>query len=106
VHFIRQFGVLPFFFSFFFLLAIYSQKEKSKTKSAKNQGLFEIFNSHNKKNCQISIHGSIMIVKKKKILKRNFTFIFFLYPDLAKYFSGWFSLLVHNKIDSTKNKIK
>jgi hypothetical protein len=60
VHFIRQFGVLAFFFP----LAIYSQKEKSETKSAKNQVLFEIFNSHNKKICQISIHGSIRVVKK------------------------------------------
>jgi hypothetical protein len=66
VHFIRQFGV-PAFFSFsFFPLAKYSQKEKSKTKSAKNQVLFEIFSSHNKKICQISMHGSIRVVKKKK----------------------------------------
>ncbi len=50
VHFIRQFGVPAFFPP----LAIYGQKEKSKTKSAKNQVLFEIFNSHNKKICQIS----------------------------------------------------
>jgi hypothetical protein len=83
VHFIRQFGVLAFFFFFFFFfppLAIYSQKEKSKTKSAKkSKVLFEIFNSHNKKICQISIHGSIRVIKKKnKILKRNFYFHIFL----------------------------
>ncbi len=86
VHFTRQFGVPAFFFLFFSPGYIYSQKEKSKTKSAKNQVLFEIFNSHNKKICQISMHGSIRVVKKKnnKILKRNFAFIFFLYPDLAK----------------------
>jgi len=79
VHFTRQFGVPAFFFLFFSPGYIYSQKEKSKTKSAKNQVLFEIFNSHNKKICQISMHGSIRVVKKKQQdIKKKFCFHIFL----------------------------
>ncbi len=104
MQFICQFGVPGIFFP----LAINTAKKRNqKLKVLKIKVLFEIFNSHNKKICQISIHGSIRVVKKKnRIFFKKFTFIFFLYPDLAKYFSRWLIFWVHYKIDSTKNKIK
>jgi len=53
---------------FFFLLAVYNQKNYIKKKVLKSSA-FEFFNSQNltkelRKNCQISIYGSSMLAKK------------------------------------------
>jgi hypothetical protein len=56
---------------FFFPWLYTAKKRNQKLKVLKIKVLFEIFNSHNKKICQISIHGSIRVVKKTRYLKKN-----------------------------------